>query len=69
MHVIERFCAAASDGRMVEILMWGPRHESSTQLVEGERAVYATLTGRRVTRTSDDHYAIPSLGITVRRQR
>jgi hypothetical protein len=69
MHVIDRFAAEASDGRMVEILKWGSDAETSTDVVAFDDAVYSTLTGRRVTPTTDDQYVISALGITVRRRR
>jgi len=69
MQVIDRFAAETSDGRMVEILKWGSDAETSTEMVVRDSAVYSTLTGRRVTPTTDDQYLIAALGITVRRRR
>ena len=69
MQLIERFQAQAQDGRVVEILKWGP---SAIDDGNGERAgqaptIYATVGGWRCDPTRDGGYIIVSSGVRVRR--
>lgn len=70
MHLIERFHAKATDGRMVEILKWVAESETEATIHDRLRAMYATLQGWRVHPQGDgDSFTIPSVGLTVRRLR
>jgi hypothetical protein len=70
MQLIERFQAEATDGRVVEILKWGPAAAGEATMRDRMRTLYSTLQGWRVDPQPDgDSYTIPSFGLTVRRLR
>jgi hypothetical protein len=69
MQLVERFRAEGHDGRVVEILKWGP---SAIYSDDGWRngqtpAIYATVEGWRCDPTEDGGYTIMPSGVSVRR--
>ena len=69
MQLIERFKAAARDGRVVEILKWGPSDVHSDDGARNGQApsIYATVQGWRCDPTRDGGYTIAASGVSVRR--
>lgn len=69
MQLIERFQAAALDGRVVEILKWGPSEVHGDGGARNGQAptFYATVGGWRCDPTRDGGYTIVPSGVSVRR--
>lgn len=69
MQVIERFHAEADDGRVVEILKWGPSADGHGERNGQAPTIYATVEGWRCAPTQNGEYTIVSPGVNVRRVR
>jgi hypothetical protein len=69
VQVIERFQAQANDGRVVEILKWGPSvvDDGNREPTGQAPTIYATVGGWRCDPTRDGGYLIVSSGVKVRR--